>query len=106
MRARVREPLRLPPLFSSGRASVLEAAHAEILSREPDGVLEFFNCQERYAVSPDIIGKFLLVYVAGDQFVSGRDLDSVRTWRDESRTSNSDVYSVGAVAFEIENRVS
>src|SRR6266487_4006930 len=105
MQSRVREPLHLRPLLSSCRASVLEASHAEILSREPDGVLEFFNGHERHAVSSDIIGEFFLVQAAGDQFVSGRDLDAISTWRDECWASNSDMNLMRSVAFEIENSV-
>src|SRR5438094_2244775 len=105
MQAHAREPLHLHPLLSSCRASVLEAAHAEILSWEPDGLLEFFNGHERHAVSPDIIGEFFLVQAAGDQFVSGRDLDAIWTWRDECWASNSDMNLMRCVAFEIENCV-
>ena len=55
MQSRAREPLRLPPLLSSSRASVLEAAHAETLFWKTYRVLEFFNGQERYTVGPDMI---------------------------------------------------
>src|SRR6267143_403376 len=99
MRARVHELLRLHPLLSSCRASVLEAAHAKILFREAYGVSEFFNGHERYAVSPDMFGEFFLVQAAGDQFVSGWDLDSEGTWRDECWASNSDMNLTRSVAF-------
>ena len=69
-------------------------------------MLEFFNGQERYTVGPDMIREFFLVQAAGDQFVSGRDLDSIGTWREECWASNSDMNLMCSVAFEIENRVS